>query len=129
MGRTFGLWVGILAAQLFVSGATERALPIHKEQLFSRARAALIAHGWIPARTYATMMDSTPLNRFGAANEMWDAGYREVEGCSEELVYCRFNYSRHGRCLLVISQGELVTGRSPKVVRWFSECPDRKPRR
>jgi hypothetical protein len=69
-----------------------------------------------------------PINRFGAAREMWNGGYHEVEDCSEGPVYCRFNYSRNGQCLLVIAQGELLPStskREPKIVYWSPVCSRR----
>jgi hypothetical protein len=101
-------------------------VPIQKGWLFSRARAALLVHGWKPKSTHFTLADGTPTSRAGPAGEMWDAGYQEVEDCSEGLVYCLFNYSRQGQCLLLITQGEFVPGRSPKVVRWLSQCPNHR---
>lgn len=101
-------------------------IPIQKGWQFSHARKVLIADGWKPVRNDFKMPDGTLERNFSPASEMSQAGYLEVENCSEGLVYCEFNYSKDGRCLQIITQGELLPDigprAQPKVVSWRNWC-------
>lgn len=99
-------------------------VPIQKGWPIARARKALFAEGWKPVLSSQRLADGTLTSHWGDAGVMWDAGFHEVEDCSEGLVYCMFNYSKAGHCLQLITQGELDDPRiEPRVTGWSEACP------
>jgi hypothetical protein len=118
--------LAIISLIVMFAAAQAADIPIQKGWQFSHAREVLIANGWKPVRNDFKMPDGTLERNFSPASEMSQAGYLEVENCSEGLVYCEFNYSRDGHCLQIITQGELLPDigprAEPKVVGWRNWC-------
>jgi hypothetical protein len=99
-----------------------------KNREFAKVRRDLIKAGWKPVISGAEMNDGTPENRFGAARPMYDAGFVEVEYCSEGNVYCIFNYTRGGKCLQITTVGEYGkhNGKQyPLLQKWSDDCTSR----
>ena len=116
------LFVSLLA-MLIASSATakghEGALPI------SKARAQLIAQGWLPLETFGEDANGTRWSLQGDAGAMYEAGFKEVEACSGTgLNFCSFNYTRAGKCLSLHTQGEFKAGAyEPHVIKRTNICP------
>lgn len=105
--------------------ADQGKVSLVKDREFAKVRSELIKAGWEPVISDATMNNGMPENRFGAAGPMYDAGFVEVEFCSEGSVYCLFNYTRAGKCLQITTRGEYGkhNGRQyPLVQKWSSDC-------
>lgn len=111
-----------LSAQQAPAGSGD--VKLVKEADFTKVRPKLIAKGWKPVVT-EEMVGDTPRNQFGGAEAMYQAGYIEVEGCTEGRVYCTFNYRRGKKCLQITTRGEYgkFQGRQwPVIQAWSNEC-------
>lgn len=86
----------ILVAQIAVAGEFDPELLIGKT--YSFARKSLIQEGWVPKRH----RDSQAMD--------WEKKVRrkfpEMDSCSVDRPVCSFSFTRHGKCLRVITWGE-----------------------
>lgn len=117
--------IALLAAFSSSQSAEQGKVSLVKDREFAKVRGELIKAGWKPVVSDATMNNGTPENRFGAAGPMYDAGFVEVEYCSEGSVYCLFNYTRGGKCLQITTRGEYGkrNGKQyPLLQKWSSDC-------
>ncbi len=105
--------------------ADTKGVSLVKEREFAKVRRELIKAGWKPVVSDAVMNNGSPENRFGAAGPMYDAGYIEVEYCSEGSVYCIFHYTRDGKCLQITTRGEYGKHNGklyPLLQKWSNDC-------
>lgn len=106
--------------------ADTKSVSLVKEREFAKVRRELIKAGWKPVVSDITADDDdTPENRSGAAGPMYDAGYVEVEYCSQGDVYCIFNYTRAGKCLQITTRGEYGKHKGkqyPLLQTWSNDC-------
>ena len=111
-----------LAALLAVGslGVAASDLPLKKSESYVQARAHLVRAGWRPVVVQTILSDGRSEREWGAAKQMQDAGFDEIESCSGTgLNYCFFNFRRKDYCLRVVTAGEYHKEYdSPKVHSW-----------
>lgn len=124
-------FVAVAAAALLTSllsqpaGAGTKDVPLKKGADFAKTRTALLKAGWQPVVSELMRGDDTPENQFGGAGEMYEAGFIEVQQCTQGHVACIFNYKRGKQCLQLITVGEvgIFKGKQyPVLVHWTNEC-------
>jgi hypothetical protein len=106
---------GLLVPQQAEAQSTNNSSLV-KGREFSKVRAELRQQGW---------NDDTSVGYYSEARVMYEAGYVEVELCSQGPSYCNFYYRRGKQCLRVITQGEYgqFNGRQyPIIYKWSNEC-------
>lgn len=94
----------------------EEKLPIHKNQLLSKAKADLIRSGWKPYPT------NKPED-IGLIQERYiEKGYIEVENCGASTPYCVFRYKQRRKCLNLVAGSYEENVEETIVVKWYLDC-------
>lgn len=108
------------------AAADSKNVSLVKEREFATVRRELLKAGWKPVISdIMAEGNDLPENRSGAAGPMYDAGYVEVEYCSQGSVYCIFHYTRAGKCLKITTRGEYGNHNGklyPLLQTWSDEC-------
>lgn len=115
---------GLLAPQPAAAESTKNSSLVEGRE-FSKVRAELLRQGWKPVPTTEDMNDDTSTGHYSEAHVMYEAGYVEVELCSQGPSYCNFYYRRGEQCLRVITQGEYGQSNGkqyPIIYKWSNEC-------
>lgn len=66
--------------------------------------------------------DGTPVNQHAQTLQFYEVGIVEAEACSQGAGYCNFYYKRGTQCLLVITVGDYIPGKSPVLYGWQRRC-------
>jgi len=104
----------LLLAGLIASHA--ESWPIKKGDVFYSARPALLRKGWKPIEVYSR----NEFDLIGEGIRFYRHGFKEVENCSQGRGYCSFHYRMGDRCLMVVTEGEYMPPKSPKIDKWWT---------
>lgn len=111
----------LLAVALFVAALPVIAAPLVLKtgQPFIKASKQIHAAGW-RADPLAHLSTGEYM---GVERQLIEAGYAEVDACSEGRTFCIHQYTKGNACLRLQTQGEQI--RWMKVDRWSNECSER----
>lgn len=98
------------------------ALPLHKDQRFTQARAKLIASKWTPVALH--LRHEPELE--GVEKQLAKRGFMEFDSCSIDSSRCILYYRKASDCLRLDTIGEQVNDMT--VVQWSNECPPKPDR-